>query len=73
MGIGGASSYLTVPSGEDGSQDLPVLPHLVKLLLQGALHMGIGHHVSDNFLLQHPPQRPLIGTIEFKPNGEKKE
>ena len=61
------TAHLAVPCGENSSQVLPVLFHLVKLPLQGALHVGIGQHVFYYIFLQHPPQRPLVGTVKLKP------
>lgn len=65
------TTHLTVPGGEDGSQDLPVLLHLVKLLLQRTLHMGVGQHVFDYVLLQGSPQRSLVGAVKLE-SGENK-
>lgn len=62
-----AAVHLAVPSGEDGPEDLPVLLHHFKLLLQGTLHMGISQHVFYYVFLQRPPQRSLIGAIKLKP------
>lgn len=61
-------AHLTVPSGENGSQDFPVLLHLIKLFLQGALHVGICHHVLHDVFLQRPPQCSLVGAVELKPD-----
>lgn len=69
----GENTHLAVPGGENGSEDLPVLLHPVILLLQRALHIGIGQHVFNYVLLQHPPQRSLIGAIKPKPRDEKGE
>lgn len=67
-----APTHLTVPGGENGSEDLPVLLHLIKLPLQGTLHVGIGQHVFYDVFLQHAPQRSLVGAVELKPRWIKK-
>lgn len=66
-------THLTVPGGEDGSEDLSVLPHLLKLLLQGTLHVGVGQHVFYHVFLQRSPQRSLIGAVELKPEQVSRE
>lgn len=60
-------THLTVASRENGSQDLPVLLHLLKLPLQDALHVCVGLHVFHHILLQDPPQSALVGAIELEP------
>lgn len=61
--------HLTVPSGEDGPQNLSVLLHLFILSLQGTLHLGVGHHVLHHVLLQGAPQSPLVGAVISEPSG----
>lgn len=62
-------THLTVTSRENCSQDLPVLLHLIKLPLQGALHMSIGHYVFHHVFLQRSPQCSLVCAIKLEPGN----
>lgn len=69
--LGGLSTnikaHLTVPCGENRSQNFPVLLHLLELSLQGALHVRICHHILYDIFLQRSPQCSLVGAVKLKP------
>lgn len=63
-------SHLAVSGGEDGSEDLAVLLHLLELAFQGALHVCVGQHVLHHVLLQGTPQSPLVAVVKLEPGEE---